>query len=95
MGFQDHLQLTGALQEIAVCYLAAFLIYLSTGLRGVIAWIVGLNLLYLALLYLYPAPGCGPGSLVVNCNFPGYVNEKAIGRFRWLDSGAPTPSSQA
>src|SRR5262245_30402574 len=30
IGLQDHLQLTGALQKIAVCYLVAFLIYLWT-----------------------------------------------------------------
>lgn len=86
VGFQDHLQLTGALQEIAICYLAAFAITLGAGLRGAIAGIIGLNLLYLALLYLYPVPGCGPGSLVVSCNFPGYINEIVIGRFRWNSS---------
>ena len=36
VGLQDHLQLTGALQKIAICYLAAFLIYLWAGLRGAI-----------------------------------------------------------
>ena len=36
IGLQDHLQLTGVLQKIAVCYLVAFHIYLWTGLRGVI-----------------------------------------------------------
>ena len=61
----------------------AFPVYLWTGLRGVIVGIIGLNLLYLGLLYLYPVPGCGPGSLVVSCNFPGYVDQIVIGRFRW------------
>ncbi len=83
VGLQDHLQLTGALQKIAVCYLAAFLIFLRTGLRGAIAAIALLNVLYLALLYGYPVPGCGPGSLLASCNFPGYVDEMLIGGFRW------------
>jgi predicted acyltransferase len=83
VSFQDHLQLTGALQKIAVCYLVAFFIYLWTGLRGVIAGIVCLNLLYLGLLYFYPVPGCGPGSLIVSCNFPGYLDEIVLDGFRW------------
>ena len=80
---QAHLQLTGVLQKIAVCYLVAFLIYLWTGLRGVIVGIIGLNLLYLGLLYFYPVPGCGPGSLAVSCNFPGYLDEIVLDGFRW------------
>ena len=85
-GFQQHLQLTGVLQKIAVCYLLAFLIFLWTGPRGVIAGIVGLNLLYLFLLYLYPVPGCGPGSLTSGCNFPGYVDQTLAAGFRWNSS---------
>jgi predicted acyltransferase len=83
VGFQSHLQLTGALQKIAVCYLVAFHIYLWTGLRGVIVGIISLNVLYLALLYFYPVPGCGPGSLIVSCNLPGYIDELVLNGFRW------------
>jgi predicted acyltransferase len=83
VSFQDHLQLTGVLQKIAVCYLVAFQIYLWTGLRGVIVGIIGLNVLYLGLLYFYPVPGCGPGSLAVSCNFPGYLDEIVLDGFRW------------
>src|SRR5262245_32510244 len=83
IALQDHIQLSGVLQRIAVCYLVAFLIYLWTGLRGVLFGIIGLNLLYLGFLYLYPVPGCGPGSLVVSCNFPGYLDEIVLDGFRW------------
>jgi predicted acyltransferase len=83
VGLPAHLQLTGVLQKIAVCYLVAFVIFLWTGLRGVIVGIIGLNLLYLALLYFYPVPGCGPGSLVEACNFPGYADEVVLDGFRW------------
>jgi predicted acyltransferase len=82
VGFQAHLQLTGVLQRIAVCYLVAFHIYLWGGLRGVICGIFGLNLLYLGLLYFYPVPGCGPGSLAVSCNFVGYFDEIVLDGFR-------------
>ncbi len=72
--FRDHLQLSGVLQKIAVCYLAAFFIHAWTGWRGVVAGIAGLSLLYLGLLYLYPVPGCGAGLLTPECCFPGFVN---------------------
>ena len=83
VGLQAHLQLTGVLQKIAVCYLVAFLIYFWTGLRGVVLAIIGLNLLQLGLLYFYPVPGCGSGSLSVSCNFPNYVDEVVLDGFRW------------
>jgi predicted acyltransferase len=83
IAFQDHIQLSGVLQKIAVCYLAAFLIYLWSGLRGAVLGIIALNLIYLGLLYFYPVPGCGAGSLAVNCNFPGYLDEVVLDGFRW------------
>ena len=82
VGLQPHVQLTGALQKIAVCYLVAFHIFLWTGMRGVMVAIVGLNFLYLSLLYVYPVPGCGPGSLVASCNFPAYLDEVVLNGFR-------------
>ncbi len=85
VGFQHHLQLTGVLQKIAVCYLAAFLTLLWGEWRSVMAGIVGLNLVYLGLIYLYPVPGCGPGVLTPQCNFPGYVDRTLIGSFLSID----------
>lgn len=87
VGFQDHLQLTGVLQKIAVCYLGAFVLYLGTGLRGAFLGIICLNLFYLGLLYFYPLPGCGPGSLTPTCNFPGYLDESVLKGFRWNGDG--------
>lgn len=83
IGFQNHIQISGALQLIAVCYLGAFLIYLWTGIPGAIIGIIGLNLLALGLLCLYPVPGCGAGSLEVSCNFPDYLDQIVLGSFRW------------
>ena len=83
IGFQQHLQFSGALQLIAICYLLAFLIYLWSSWRGVVIGIVLLNLLYLALLYFYPVPGCGQGSLNISCNFPDYLDEVVLGTFEW------------
>jgi predicted acyltransferase len=82
VSFEAHLQLTGVLQKIAICYLAAFLIYLWTGTRGAVVGIIGLNLLYLGLLYYFTVPGCGPGSLAATCNFPRHLDEVVLGGFR-------------
>jgi len=86
VGVQGHLQLTGVLQKIAICYLAAVAIYLWTGLRGTVVAIAGLNIIYLALLYFYPVPSCGAGLLTVDCNFPGYLDSVVLKQFRWNDT---------
>jgi predicted acyltransferase len=87
--FRDHLQLSGVLQKIAVCYLAAFLIYLWAGWRGALLGIVGLNLIYLGLLFLYPVPGCGAGILTPECSFPAYLNEVVLKGHTWGDTYDP------
>src|SRR5262245_6453155 len=84
--FGDHLQLTGVLQKIAVCYLVSFLLFLWTGWKGVIVGILSLNLIYLSLLFLYPVPGCGAGVLTMDCNFPGYLDRMLLTGHLW---GAP------
>ncbi|HZJ54138.1 MAG TPA: heparan-alpha-glucosaminide N-acetyltransferase domain-containing protein [Myxococcaceae bacterium] len=85
VALREHLQLTGVLQKIAVCYLVAFAVTLGAGTAGVVAAIVGFNALYLGLLLLFPVPGCGPGVLTVDCNFPGWLDRTVIGRFTWDD----------
>ena len=35
-------------------------------------------------------PGCGPGSLAVSCNFPGYLDQIVLDGYRW-DSVAFDP----
>lgn len=82
-GFQPHVQITGVLQKIAICYLVAFAIHLWLGLRGAILAIVGFNILYFALLYHYPVPGCPAGSMTVTCNFPGYIDRVLLDGVRW------------
>jgi predicted acyltransferase len=81
--FRDHLQLTGVLEKIAVCYLVSSLILLWAGWRGVILGIVSLNLVYLGFLFLYPVPGCGAGVLTAQCNFPGYLDGIVLKGHTW------------
>jgi predicted acyltransferase len=87
--FRDHLQLTGVLEKIAVCYLVSFLIFLGAGWRGVVVGIVGLNVVYLGLLFLYPVPGCGAGVLSPECSFPSYLNKIVLEGHTWGDTYDP------
>jgi predicted acyltransferase len=89
--FTDHLQLTGVLEKIAICYLAAFLITTWTGWRGVVLWIVGLNLIYLGLLFYYPVPGCGAGVLTTECNFVRYLDGTVLQGHLWRDPTLQDP----
>jgi predicted acyltransferase len=77
------IRIPGVLQRIAVCYLAAFLIFLYTKVRGQIAWILGLNALYLGLMLFYPTPGCGAGSWSMDCNFARYVDSLFLSGHMW------------
>ena len=51
------LRLLGVLQRIAICGLAGAAIWLTTGVRGRIAWLVGLLAGYWALMTLVPVRG--------------------------------------
>ncbi len=77
------IRIPGVLQRIAVCYLIAGVIFLFTKVRGQIAAIVGLNVVYWCLMTLYPTPGCGPGSLTLECNFARYIDGLLIPGHMW------------
>lgn len=70
----EGLRIPGVLQRIAICYLLATLIYLHSTWRSQIAWVVGLLASYWMLMAFYPVPGCGAGSLTMDCNFARYVD---------------------
>ncbi len=72
-------RLLGVLQRIAICYLIAAAIYLTTRLRGQIIWIVSLLLGYWLIMTLVPVPGYGAGRLDVEGNFAHYVDRIVLG----------------
>jgi predicted acyltransferase len=72
-------RLLGVLQRIAICYLAAVAIFLTTRLRGRIAWIVGLLAAYWCLMAFVPVPGYGAGRLDVEGNLAHYVDRIVLG----------------
>jgi predicted acyltransferase len=70
----EGLRIPGVLQRIAICYLLATLIFLHSSWRAQAAWIVGLFASYWIMMRFYPVPGCGAGSLTMDCNFARYVD---------------------
>jgi predicted acyltransferase len=72
-------RLMGVLQRIAICYLIASAIYLTTRLRGQIIWIIGLLATYWLAMKLIPVPGYGAGRLDVEGNLAHYVDSIILG----------------
>jgi predicted acyltransferase len=76
----------GVLQRIAICTLAGSVIWLSTGLRGRVAWVVGLLAAYWALMTFVPVPGFGAGRLDVEGNLAHYVDRIVLGAHNWSET---------
>lgn len=73
------LRVPGVLQRIALCYLAAALIYLATDWRGQAVAAAGLLLGYWALMTLVPVPGYGAGDLGKAGNLAAYIDRALLG----------------
>jgi predicted acyltransferase len=72
-------RLLGVLQRLAICYLIATAIYLTTNIRGQVIWIVSLLAGYWLLMKLVPVPGYGAGHLDVERNFAHYIDRIVLG----------------
>jgi len=79
-------RILGVLQRIAICYLVASAIYLFTGVRGQILWIVGLFAAYWMMMTLIPVPGYGPGRLDVEGNLAHYVDRLVLGAHNYANT---------
>jgi predicted acyltransferase len=73
------IRIPGVLQRIAVCYLAAALLFLSTRWRTQVAVTAALLLGYWALLTLVPVPGYGRGDLGPEDNLAAWVDRAVLG----------------
>jgi len=76
--FLTNVRIPGVLQRIAICYLAATIIFLRTGVRGQLACIAALLSGYWLLMMLAPVPGYGTGVLDKEGNFAQYVDNLAL-----------------
>jgi predicted acyltransferase len=87
MGFPGFhlatLRIPGVLQRIAVCYLAASVVFLNTRWRAQAAIAAALLLAYWALMALVPVPGFGAGDLSMEGNLAAYVDRGVLGRHTW------------
>ncbi|HXM43633.1 MAG TPA: DUF5009 domain-containing protein [Bryobacteraceae bacterium] len=79
-------RLLGVLQRIAICYLIASAIYLSTGIRGQLIWIVSLLAGYWIVMMLVPVPGYGAGDLAVGHNLANYVDKIVLGSHNYAST---------
>ena len=79
----SHQRLLGVLQRIAICYLIAAVIYLYSGVRGQIIWIVGLFAVYWLLMAFANVPGWGPGNLSEEGNFAHYIDSIVLGQHNY------------
>lgn len=96
-------RIPGVLQRIAVCYLVTMAIFLRTGIRGQVGWIVGLLLGYWVLMQFAPFPvnvhGAAryvSGLFEKGANFSAYVdnlvlNGPVIGTHVWKTAGTWDP----
>jgi len=85
----ETIRIPGVLQRIAICYLIASLIYLNTGLRGQILWVITLLAGYWLLMRLVPVPAYGTGVLEPTGNLCLYLDSTLLKGHTW--SGAPAP----
>lgn len=73
-----HTRLPSVLGRIGLAYLFAGLIVLSAGVRGQIAWTVGLLGAYWAAMKFIPVPGFGAGDLAPGHNLADYIDGQLI-----------------
>ena len=74
------LRIPGVLQRIAVCYLVAAVLFLTTGWRTQAAVTATLLLGYWAALTLVPVPGYGPGHLGPEGNLGAWLDRTLLGQ---------------
>jgi len=93
--FLDHhfswatIRIPGVLQRIAICYLFGSIIYLYTGLRGQILWLIGLLGGYWLLMAFVQVPGYGAGLYDPVGNLCWWVDTQVLAGHTWR--GSPVP----
>ena len=79
----DQIRLLGVLQRIAICYLCAGLIFCFWGLRGRLAWCVGLLVGYWLVMSYVPVPGGVAGDFAEGKNLANWVDEQFLPLRKW------------
>jgi len=79
-------RLLGVLQRIAICYLIASAIYLTTSVRGQLIWLVSLLAGYWLVMTLVPVPDYGAGDLAVGHNLSNYIDKIVLGSHNYAQT---------
>jgi predicted acyltransferase len=79
----DDVRLLGVLQRIAICYLAASVLFLNFRLRGLVVACAGLLVGYWALMTFVPVPGIGAGSLAMDANLANWLDRNYLPGRLW------------
>src|SRR3989475_1955839 len=77
------IRIPGVLQRIAVCYLVAAVLFLTTGWRTQAMVTAALLLLYWGALTLVPVPGYGRGDLGPEGNLAAWLDRTVLGPHIW------------
>ena len=78
-----EIRLLGVLQRIALCYLFTSLLFCFLRLRGLVAALVGLLVVYWALMCFVPVPGIEPHSFAEGRNLANYLDAQYLPGFKW------------
>ncbi|MBP1646807.1 MAG: hypothetical protein H6Q30_252 [Bacteroidetes bacterium] len=82
-------RIPGVLQRIAVCYLVASAIFLSSTIRGQAIWAVTFLVVYWLALMLIPVPGYGAGVLQPEGNLAWFIDSNLLHGHTWVWAPAP------
>jgi len=82
----SSLRIMGVLQRIALCYLFASLLFVSTKPKGQFIWAVVLLFVYWAFMALYPVPEFGAGVLEKGKDFGAYIDQFFLTGHMWSQS---------
>lgn len=83
------LRIPGVLQRIAVCYLIASAIFLTTSVRGQVIWAGVFLVVYWLAIMLIPVPGYGAGFLEPKGNLGWYIDSTLLSGHTWVWAPAP------
>jgi predicted acyltransferase len=84
-------RILGVLQRIAICYVAATAIWLTSSIRAQMLWIAGLLASYWLIMLYAPVPGVGSGFLDVERNFAHYIDRTLLGAHNYKGAGTWDP----
>ena len=87
----SELRIPGVLQRIAVCYLLASIIFLTTKIRTQVVLTIALLLVYWFLVKFIPAPGFAAGDLTKEGSLPSFIDRVVFGKHVWAQAKVYDP----